>query len=76
MLDPLFWQALGKALEWNEVCCEECGAENICHCECSDRGGESPNNIDTWLYHALRYLETLLVEGQGKADEYLASLIV
>jgi len=26
LLDPLFWQALGKALEWPEPVCDCCGA--------------------------------------------------
>lgn len=76
-LAPAFWQALGKAKGWKprlgvskpyvSARSHPDGAVTLNPVEVED--------IDEWKYHALRYLETLLTEGQKKADEYLSTLL-
>lgn len=62
--DPLFWQALGKALGWHSVCDENghdsgkpigtlCLERDIC-------GGMM---IQEWLYHAHQYIDLVLTGG-------------
>lgn len=68
VLDPLFWQSLGKACgweknivirEWNEV-----------RDEFSDIKGEKDYSIE----YALRFHEINLTEGWDKAVEYLTEI--
>jgi hypothetical protein len=54
MLDPLFWQALGRALGWSET--HNRGKEVIGF---DDR----EKLVDVWLYHALRCHELVLTGG-------------
>lgn len=93
VLDPLFWQALGKALGWYTYCCGDCGSSesryaelgesgdgwSVCLCglDCDgedlyDKNGNEEminkdlyawGNMETWLYHAMRYYKLLLTGG-------------
>lgn len=67
-LDPLFWQALGKACRWTEVY-KNCGRKGIKRCIC-----EYDVNMQEWKYYALRFHEINLTEGWDKAVEYLSDL--
>ncbi len=65
--DPAFWQALGKARGfkttdkfWTAPLCSGCGNESSSY-ECC---GEA---IPIWRYHALRYFETRLSDGDLEA---------
>ncbi len=62
ILDPLFWQALGKALGWDIAVCEHCGKCWRRKEKCAiyqEFGGV----LEPWLYHALRYYELNLTGG-------------
>lgn len=70
VLDPLFWQALGKACGWND--------EN----KFRMMGGvahkinmETGKYIPIWIYHAIKFHEINLTQGWDKAVEYLEDLI-
>ena len=45
MIDPLFWQALGKAMGWKDS--DECGS-----CKC-------PVTQEAWYYHWHRFVDHL-----------------
>jgi hypothetical protein len=63
--DPLFWQALGKALGWEGYQCENCGYKhfgNIGYSECCSLW-TSATTRPQWLYQALRYHELVLTGG-------------
>lgn len=70
VLNPLFWQALGKACGWND--------EN----KFRMMGGvahkinmETGKYIPIWIYHAIKFHEINLTQGWDKAVEYLEDLI-
>jgi len=69
ILDPLFWQSLGKACRNLE------GHTTLCpHLVCSmDKGIE--NSLPKWKYCAIRFHEINLTESFEKAVEYLENLI-
>lgn len=73
-IDPLFWQALGKACGWGDVHYEYCPAIDYgeygepCECDCSA-------NIE-WKENALCFHEINLTESFDKAIEYLESIII
>ena len=80
ILDPLFWQSLGKACGRDKRVCKGCGSpekqidgEYHLICPKCNRGGES--RIDMHLFHALRFHEINLTEGWSKAVEYLEDLV-
>ena len=75
LLDPKFWQALGRALGWEKQVCAKCGypAENLgVYC------GGCDTELDIipypeWLYHWHRFVDHL---AEGKpADEFFAVLL-
>lgn len=65
-LDPLFWQALGRACGWDSGC-------NICSTfECNNpREHLTEKHIYPHINYALRFHEINLTEGWDKAVEYL-----
>jgi hypothetical protein len=72
ILDPLFWQALGKALGWKTAIpyCRACGrkyfdelgGDNYETWVC-DVHGDAAGYCELWLYSALRYHELNLTGG-------------
>lgn len=74
VLDPLFWQALGKACGWEEKTrtyfCWGCNTGEVQRrheaCQCLYK--------ETWKYHALLFYEINLTEGWKKAVEYLQKI--
>ena len=60
ILDPLFWQALGKACNWRE--------DEL-------RYDDSIRDYGAWLYRAETFYNINLTEGFEKAVEYLETLI-
>jgi predicted amidophosphoribosyltransferase len=63
ILDPLFWQALGKALGWEDSICETCKSKfPEYHNGCVRCGGHI-NPDPFMLYHALHYQELVLTGG-------------
>lgn len=78
LLDPLFWQALGKAEGWSKRVCRGCGStekpiEGDYHLICPkcNRGGE--NRIDNWLYHWHSFIDHL-AEGKD-IDSFFKDLL-
>ena len=65
VLDPLFWQSLGKACGWGKNCpiCDS-KANGLC----------SAHQYSTWQGNALKFYEINLTEGWGKAVEYIYQL--
>lgn len=66
-LDPLFWQALGKACGWEKTIVE--------HFE-----GNKPYVMrmfkgEAWMYRYMHFHEINLTEGWNKAVEYLSALV-
>ena len=62
LLDPLFWQALGKAelKNWGEI-------------TFIDRNRGNENSMTTWLYHWHRFLDAL---AEGKTpDDFFKDLL-
>lgn len=74
VLDPLFWQALGKACGW-EWYCMCCGGvrkfeEFYCH------NSEMNTSLRIgWCYNALEFHRVNLTQGFDKAVEWLNNLI-
>lgn len=68
LLDPIFWQSLGKACGWAETLSHgsiQGGDEEACsHPECQE-----------WFNKAIRFHEINLTDGFDKAVEYLYSLL-
>ena len=65
VLDPLFWQALSKALRWEGYQCENCGYKHfggIGYSECCSLWASSTTRPQ-WIYQALRYYELNLTGG-------------
>lgn len=70
-LDPLFWQALGKACGWNRTMCMACLKEHKQKNDCdAGFGAYEPE----WKYHALRFHEINLTSGWDAAITYLSAL--
>lgn len=76
ILDPLFWQALGKACGWAERICFNCGGsmsntlddkEGLFVCT---KCGKIEGRLG-WHHHAMVFHSTNLTEGWDKAVEYL-----
>ena len=62
LLDPLFWQALGKAMGWLKYTRDdECSADNLDIKEISNQKWN-----ETWLYHWHRLIDHL---AEGKDIE-------
>lgn len=56
--DPLFWQALGKALGWKGLVHKEDGVE------CALRGRDPVDfTYEKWQYHAHQYFDLVLTGG-------------
>lgn len=83
LLDPLFWQALGKALGWKEMCLD-CGSEvtrketpeypnlphgiSYCNGHCYDK-----NYTQGWTFYWHRFIDRL-AEG-GNAEDFFKDLL-
>lgn len=72
VIDPTFWQALGKELGWNKRVCKGCGSEakpveGEYHriCPTCNRGNE--DRIDGWQFRAHRFYNLLLTGGDTDA---------
>jgi hypothetical protein len=65
LLDPLFWQSLGKAMRWDYgKCCKECGSNSIPdgdgHCgNCYAYFSGSESGTEYWLYQWHRFIDHL-----------------
>ena len=65
LLEPAFWQALGKAREWKDLTCNKCGNEDCgLGAFCGNRHRQL---VSSPVSHALRYFETRLSNGDEKA---------
>lgn len=71
VLDPLFWQSLGRECGWLKYTrADGCSLNN------PDTEHESYKDWKiSWMYHALRFHEINLTEGWEKAIKYLEDLI-
>jgi len=77
-ISPLFWQALGRALGWENYRCVFCATKSdtnlnsSTHCDNGYwHGMKAWQNV--WLYHWHRYIDWL---AEGKpADEFFKELI-
>jgi stalled ribosome alternative rescue factor ArfA len=69
LIDPLFWQALGKACGW--------GGYLVCPICFNGTGRDSDEPfMDIWQYNAIKFHEINLTQGWDKAVEYLEDLII
>lgn len=79
ILDPLFWQALGKACGWyrKEKYCPNCKTKKVFRiCPgCQTYQYEMIITAELWKNKALRFHEINLTEGFDKAVEYLINLV-
>lgn len=76
VMDPLFWQALGKALKWKDWLCEECWSpqyeKGATYCtRCKYLKTFRPE----WLLKAVAFHELNLTEGFDKAVSWLEDQI-
>lgn len=62
LLDPFFWQSLGKALGWTKIYYGEKTVNAVFH-------------EVAWLYHAEKYFETHLTQDPQASEEYLNNLL-
>lgn len=65
ILDPLFWQALGKS----------CVEKRRWRRDLRENGREGLPDTPAWLFHAKHFHEINLTEGWSKAVAYLEGLI-
>ena len=72
VLDPLFWQALGKAYEWDDIDLKDDGL--IFWSKQSNKDCRI-TQLDMWVNYALTFHEINLTEGWDKAVAYLEDLI-
>lgn len=80
ILDPLFWQSLGKACGWEQFGKHSMKGNNLRCSECGEKphtgtGRCSKNWTGDWQSYALRFHEINLTEGWDKAVDYLLGLI-
>jgi len=84
VLDPLFFQALGKSCEWGSVAvCNNCTTGNtessvrltgVCmKCGCPLSGLLLQE--DSWVFYGLMFHRINFTEGWDKAIQYLSDLI-
>lgn len=77
VLDPLFWQALGKSCGWKgELYCSWRAGTNFY--KLNEKGEKfvgSESGCPEWMYHAFRFYEINLTEGWQRAVEYLEGII-
>ena len=77
LLDPSFWQSLGKAMGWADRLCIQCADENDgepMYCEVCD-GGDSPQHHSPqseWLYRWHSFIDHL-ADG-GSIEEWFKTL--
>ena len=76
-LDPLFWQALGKAMGWGDTTGKHYEGEKYRNgkpiTKCSSCGNRWPYGNDwCWLYHWHRFIDHL---AEGKTAEDFFNLI-
>lgn len=73
LLDPLFWQCLGKSLGWGKMFCLICLRKepelNKCNCR-----GQVYDVSATWKYHWHRFIDHL-TEGKSP-DEFFNQLLI
>lgn len=81
VLDPTFFQALGKACGWAERICFDCGSDmsstiapNKGLSTCINTRCRSFSGRIGWHHHAMVFHLTNLTEGWDRAVEYLSSL--
>lgn len=61
VLEPAFWQALGKALNWSGWMCRNCRLGKVLKiCGCNNAEAFL---IKPWLYYALRFFELRMTGG-------------
>lgn len=77
ILDPLFWQALGKALGWNDNIeniqrCEFCKMKN-CHRKILNGKPALNTEPNNYLNHAHEYFELILTGGD--TEKFWQSLL-
>lgn len=70
VLDPLFWQALGKVCGWKDGF-----RPYIARGPLSGIDHHMTQKTHAWQYHALRFHEINLTEGWNEAVSYLKGLI-
>lgn len=75
VLDPLFWQALGKECGWESNQCEKCKSTYPEYVNGCVRCGGHVSPDKNHLHYALRFHEINLTQGWDKAVEYLEDLI-
>lgn len=66
LIDPLFWQALGRALGWTEI--------DVYNSDASHDGDWDRLMQNEWQYHAHRWLDSHF-EGQQSEQDFWESLI-
>lgn len=71
VLDPLFWQALGKACEWKK----RAYSEVIGRKSYFSREDIEPTVVEDWLYYAHQFHEINLTENFEAAIKYLEGII-
>jgi hypothetical protein len=71
LLDPKFWQALGKALGWIEFHCSDCKEMYESNKQCPNSSGVHP--LAGWQIKALRYYELVLTGGD--VEKYFKELL-
>jgi hypothetical protein len=73
LLDPLFWQALGKVCEWDKIHYELCA--QIKYGEFGNPGECDCGAKIEWRAKALQFYDINLAEGLDSAINYLWELI-
>lgn len=59
-LNPVFWQALGKAMGWTKETCPKCGGYQNCYGYCYE-------TVATENFHAHRFYDLILTKGDTAA---------
>lgn len=71
LIDPLFFQAIGKARGWKEFVCEKCGGD-YGEEGCVRSHINSSSEMDTQLYHQHRLVDHLAASND--IESFFASL--
>lgn len=71
LLDPLFWQSLGKALGWDKIHYEKCPA--ICYADFRDPGECNCSAKDEWKSQWHSFID-YLAEGKD-AESFFTRLV-
>ena|ERR1041384_4791582 len=70
VLDPLFWQALGRVLGWHRILCYGC-KEPLANSDDEEalkacNAGEDMN-MEEWKYYAMHYFDLVLIGGDTES---------